>query len=418
MHELIDIANKRQEAIHAWLDEREAGLELPLYASVDIRDAGFKVATVDMNLFPAGFNNLCEHGVEDAVIAMGRELQVRVPGCRQILIIAEEHTRNTWYLDNIRVLQNIIRTAGYEAMVATFLEVQPAFCEKVKFVELETATGETVRLYCMQQILKEFHAGKRQIDMIIMNNDLTSGIPKSLRDEKIPIYPSIHMGWHSRLKSHHFQHASDLITEFADMIDVDPWQLQCMDAVVDDININDEDDRNRLQGAASDLFSAVGDKYREHEIDEKPFIFLKADSGTYGMGVKAIEDPAEIPGLGRRARNSLYKGKSSRVISRFLLQEGVPTISTYGDQVAEACLYTLANDVVGGFYRLHGEKNSRESLNSRGMSFQAICPHLSKYGVCGVHTENNIFDVYRIIARIAGIAAHREMVQLERQSVE
>ena len=267
----------------------------------------------------------------------------------------------------------------------------------------------------MQQILKEFHAGKRAIDLIIMNNDLTSGIPKSLQKEQIPIYPSIHMGWHSRLKSHHFEYASDLIAEFAEMLQIDPWKVSCMDSVVDNVNINEEDGRARLQDAAADLFSLIREKYAEHQIDEKPFIFLKSDSGTYGMGVKAIEDPTEIPKLGRRARNSLYRGKSSRVISRFLLQEGVPTINTYGDQVAEACLYLLANTVVGGFYRLHGEKSSRESLNSRGMSFQAICPHLSKYGECGIHTDNNIFDVYRILARIAGIAAHRETVQLEQQ---
>jgi hypothetical protein len=30
----------------------------PFYGSVDLRNAGFKLAPVDMNLFPGGFNNL------------------------------------------------------------------------------------------------------------------------------------------------------------------------------------------------------------------------------------------------------------------------------------------------------------------------------------------------------------------------
>ena len=74
--------------------------------------------------------------------------------------------------------------------------------------------------------------------------------------------------------------------------------------------------------------------------------------------------------------------------------------------------------VVGGFYRLHGEKGSRESLNTRGMSFKAICPHLSKYGQCGLHTDINIFDVYRVLARIAGVAAHRETVDMEKTAAQ
>ena len=36
-----------------WLDQ-----EAPFYASVDLRNSGFKISPVDTNLFPAGFNNL------------------------------------------------------------------------------------------------------------------------------------------------------------------------------------------------------------------------------------------------------------------------------------------------------------------------------------------------------------------------
>ena len=50
------------------------------------------------------------------------------------------------------------------------------------------------------------------------------------------------------------------------------------------------------------------------------------------------------------------------------------------------------------------------------MDFKKICPHLEKYGECGIHVNMNIFDIYRILARIAGIAAHREIVQLEKDA--
>jgi len=195
---LIARIKAKQEEIHRWLESYEGANELPLYSSVDIRNAGFKAAVVDTNIFPAGFNNLCEHGLENSEAFIRKAINKRVPNGKDILIIAEEHTRNTWYLENVRILQQIIARAGFNVKIATFLNVQPAFCEKTSSIELETATGEHVRIYCFRKILEEYEAGREHFDLIILNNDLTSGIPEALRGSKIPIYPSIQAGWHSR----------------------------------------------------------------------------------------------------------------------------------------------------------------------------------------------------------------------------
>src|SRR3989338_7715523 len=112
VNDLLNCIRTKQEAIHSWLQSYEGAKELPLYSSVDIRNAGFKVAVVDTNIFPAGFNNVCEHGLEDSVGLMRAAIEKRVPGCRDIIIVAEEHTRNTWYLENVRILQEIIGKAG------------------------------------------------------------------------------------------------------------------------------------------------------------------------------------------------------------------------------------------------------------------------------------------------------------------
>ena len=410
---LIDRIRAKQGEIHRWLESYEGANELPLYSSVDIRNAGFKAAVVDTNIFPSGFNNLCEHGLEDSEAFIREAINKRVPGCKDILIVAEEHTRNTWYLENIRILQQIIERAGFRVRIATFLNVLPAFCEKAKSVVLETATGEPVKIYCFRRILEEYKDGREHFDLIIMNNDLTTGIPEVLKDSKVPIYPSIQAGWHSRLKSHHFDHTRDLIYEFARILDVDPWIFSCLYNVVDGVDINIESDRQKLMDSATELFDRIKAKYREHQINEKPYIFVKADSGTYGMGVLPIEDSSDILLLNRKSRNKLHVGKSSQVIGRYLLQEGVPTIYNIDQEVSEVCIYQVENNLIGGFYRSHSSKGQRDNLNSRGMEFKKMCPHLSKYGDCGVHHDINIFDVYRILARIAGIAAHREIIQLE-----
>ncbi len=403
----------RQKEIYKWIRNSECMRELPLYSSVDIRDSGFKMAVVDTNLFPAGFNNICSHGIAGATLFIKKAISKRVSPGKDILIIAEEHTRNTWYLENIRVLKEIIELAGYNVTIATFLTVQPNFCENANAVELLTATGKPIKIYCFKKILAEIKTGNRKFDLIILNNDLTSGVPDILRESDIPIYPSLQAGWHVRSKFEHFKHNYGLIEQFSKIIDVDPWLLTCLDDVVRDININDEADRMRMMGHVEKLFEKIEKKYNEYDIKEKPYIILKSDSGTYGMGVVPIENPKDILNLNRKNRNNLFKGKSAKITDRYILQEGISTKYHINQEISEVCIYQIDNNLIGGFYRSHGAKTNRDNLNSKGMNFKTMCPHLRKYGDCGVHHDMNIFDVYRLLGRIAGIAAHHEVLHLE-----
>ena len=410
----INRIKDKQPQIHQWLKSLEQECLPPIYSSVDIRDAGFKIAVVDTNLFPAGFNNLCEHGIEDSIKFIRKAINRRVPNCENILIVAEEHTRNTWYLENIRVLQQIIEKAGFRSRVATFFNIEPEFCQSASAVDLETATGETVKIFCFKRILQKIKEGQDHYDLLILNNDLSTGIPTTLLETGIPIYPSARAGWHSRLKSRHFTFTEDLIKHLAQVIDIDPWMFSALFSTVDSVDINNDRDRQKLADSAAALFASIQKKYTEHGIEEKPFIFLKSDYGTYGMGVTPIESPQEIIDMNRKIKNKLYKGKSSQVISKFLLQEGVPTIYEIDNKVSEVCIYQIDNNLVGGFYRMHSEKSSRQNLNSQGMEFKKMCPHQKKYGDCGIHHDLNIFDIYRLLARIAGVAARKEIIELEK----
>ena len=304
---------------------------------------------------------------------------------------------------------------SFEVRISSFLNVEPVFCETVRFVELETATKLPVRIYCFKSILNEFEAGREQLDLVIMNNDLTTGIPEVLKKSQVPIYPSLQAGWHARHKSHHFRLANEVISEFAQMLKIDPWMLGCFFEMEDNIDINNEADRQRLKKTADKLFNRIMEKYREHKINEKPYIVVKSDSGTYGMGLMTIEHPDEILTLNRKDRNKLHVGKNAQVIHRYLLQEGVPTIYECEGSVSEVVIYQIENNLVGGFYRTHTGKTQRENLNAQGAVFKKMCPHLSKYGDCGPHLDVNVFDLYRYLARIAAIAAHREMIHLEAQ---
>ena len=67
------ILDSRPE-IERWFRAQALSHTLPFYSSVDLRNSGFKLAPVDTNLFPGGFNNLnpdflplCVHATMSAV---------------------------------------------------------------------------------------------------------------------------------------------------------------------------------------------------------------------------------------------------------------------------------------------------------------------------------------------------------------
>src|SRR5947208_9468786 len=83
----------------------------PFYTSVDVRNAGFKLAPVDTNLFPGGFNNLTQEMLPLAVQAAMAAIEKICPEARNLLLIPERHTRNSFYLMTVARLVQIFHMA-------------------------------------------------------------------------------------------------------------------------------------------------------------------------------------------------------------------------------------------------------------------------------------------------------------------
>ena len=233
-------------------------------------------------------------------------------------------------------------------------------------------------------------------------------MPKQLDSFSIPIIPSVHAGWFKRKKSDHFKNTKQLLEKFiADMsIQIDSWFLSSFFSEVSNVSIQDESDCNRLASEAESLFKRIQEKYNEHNIKQPPYIFLKDEKGTYGMGVLPIYHPEEILKLNRKARNKLSLGKSGVAIDSFLLQEGIYTNQSVNQASAESVLYFIGKHPVSTFYRYHDKKGNQESLNSAGMNFS------NKLDNNNTH-ENNLMP---FLARLARIAASQEIDALVCQS--
>jgi len=163
------------------------------------------------------------------------------------------------------------------------------------------------------------------------------------------------------------------------------------------------------------LLKRIGAKYAEYEIAEKPFVIVKADAGTYGMGIMTVRDAADIVGLNRKQRNKMAVAKEGLEVSSIIIQEGVPTYESLDDGIAEPVVYMIDRFVVGGFYRVHATRGKDENLNAPGaqfvpLAFESPClPELTE----AIDCPPNRFYAYGVIARMAQLAAALEIEELE-----
>ena len=138
MHELESKFLANQGKIEAWFRKQFKKTPAPFYTSVDLRNAGYKLAPVDTNLFPAGFNNIHPDLKPLAVQAAQSAVTQACPVTDGVLLIPENHTRNTFYFESLHTLQEIITRAGYEVQIAS---LNPDITEETK---IELPSGKTL----------------------------------------------------------------------------------------------------------------------------------------------------------------------------------------------------------------------------------------------------------------------------------
>jgi glutamate--cysteine ligase len=398
-----------QTEIEHWFRSQWILYRAPFYSSVDLRNAGFKVAPVDTNLFPAGFNNLNPAFLPLCVHAVQAAIEHLCPQARHMIIVPESHTRNKFYLENLVTLQGIIEKAGLDVRIGHISEDEQTR-------ELELPSGETMIQYPLQRSGDRLHTDDFEPCIILLNNDLSNGIPSILENinPDQTITPAPNMGWSSRLKSDHFAHYQRVAKEFSDIVDIDPWLIDPYFRRCGKIDFQKREGEKCLADNVADVLEIINNKYREYGIKEEPFVIAKADAGTYGMNIMTIRDPSEIKGLNRKQRNKMARGKGGSSVSDVLVQEGVFTFETWGNHnaIAEPVVYMIDHSVVGGFYRVHTNRGVNENLNAPGMHFEplafadtCILPDMS----ADPDAEPNRFYTYGVIGRLALLAAAREM---------
>jgi glutamate--cysteine ligase len=386
--------------VEEWFQNKRQQLPVPFYSSYDIRDSGYKVAPVDANIFPAGFNNICpadrELGVELAKDYISRHYR----GVKTIVVLSEEHTKNAYYWENIWTIQSYLEGAGYEVKIALPRELnQP--------LQVESSAGHKLTVYTAEKREGRVFVDDKRMDLIICNNDFSKNYSEWVTDLETPMNPPHELGWYRRRKSDFFIHYNSLAGEFADLLGVDPLLLNVSTQLHTEFDINSDEDRDRLADEVDRFLEALRSQYQKLKVDHDPFVFIKNNAGTYGLGVIEAKSGDEVRQWSYRERKAMKAAKGGGGIDEVIIQEGIPSRLTSGEETAEPALYMIGCQLAGGFLRAHKTKGPQENLNSPGVVFRKLCVSDLKINVKGCPMEN----VYGWVAKLSLLAVSFEAQQ-------
>ncbi|MFA6013679.1 MAG: glutamate--cysteine ligase [Gallionellaceae bacterium] len=398
-----------QPSIEHWFRKQWLEHTPPFYSSVDLRNSGFKLAPVDTNLFPGGFNNLNPDFLPLCVMAMQSVVERVCPEARGVLLIPENHTRNQFYLQNVAQLVTIIKQAGMRVRVGSLL---PEITEPTR---IDLANGASLTLEPLVRRGRRLTVENFDPCVILLNNDLSGGVPEILKNLEQTVLPPLESGWHSRLKSEHFSFYKQVATDFSQLIGIDSWLIDPYFAVCNQMDFQARVGEECLATQVDAVLQQIRVKYAEYGVKQDPFVIVKADAGTYGMGIMTVKDASEVRDLNRKQRNKMAVVKEGLQVSDVLVQEGVYTFENINDAVAEPVIYMIDRHVVGGFYRVHTDRGVDENLNAPGMRFEPLafeaCCTLPNPD-CAPDDVPNRFYAYGVVARLAMLAASLELEAL------
>jgi glutamate--cysteine ligase len=377
----------------------------PFYTSVDVRNAGFKLAPVDTDFFPGGWNNLTPAMLPLAVQAAQAAIEKICPEARNLLIIPENTARSGYQLTNLAQLRRVFHMAGLNVRIGS---INP---DIKKSTTIDLPGGETITLEPL--VRSKGRLGLKDFDpcTILLNNDLRAGVPGILEDvHEQYLLPPLHASWTTRRKSTHFKCYEEVAKRFGKLIGVDHWLINPMFDKYGVVDLATDAGIADLVQRVDAMLTKVRKKYKEYGIKERPFVVVKADNRTSGNAILSLRDTKDLEAKLRKMGSAQ---DSASTPLELILQEGVLTNERVNDAVAEPVVYMMDRYVVGGFYRMHAERGTDENLSAPGSSYVPLAfaesTHLPQPGVRPGASAPNRFYMYGVVARLAMLAGSYEL---------
>ena len=161
---------------------------------------------------------------------------------------------------------------------------------------------------------------------MLVNNDLSAGIPAILAGIEQPVVPPLVAGL-----GHAPQVAPLPLPTTAwprtsrKLLGIDPWFVNPVFSQCGKVNFAEKEGEDCLAANVEFVLNEVKEKYAQYGITEPPFAIVKADAGTYGMGIMTVKSVDDVRNLNRKTRNKMSVIKEGQPVHEVIIQEGVYT---------------------------------------------------------------------------------------------
>ena len=383
-------------AIERWFRFEWQERTPPFYCSVDLCNAGYKLAPLRCDLFPNCFNHLSEQMLPLAIQAAVSAIEKYCPDAKGLVFIPDHHAVSDDYWANVLRLTAILKQTGLDVRYGA--------------IDSQLTAPRAVALNDGRQILLEplTRKGKRvgigAFDpcAVLLNHPMPGGLPSVLGNlyEQV-LLPPLQAATSQRKLSQHLLALDEIAKRFGKALAIDPWLVNPYFAVHHEKSASQSDrvDVIQITTKVETLFKKIRAKYKEHGIKAAVFVTVRPNVDTQKTSAIRINQVAELEAL--IAADLIQNYPSGLVI-----QEGLQSIETVDGQSTQASVLMVDRFVVGGFYQL-SEPASASATVFKPLPFSKPC----NMPDCGEGTTSapNRFYAYGVIARLSLLAAALEL---------
>ena len=307
------------------------------------------------------------------------------PNKSRIIILAENHTKNLFYIEHLHYLKSVFEIDSIKEIIVTNFD---ADINKILYSHTDIPI-----YYKPIDIIKD--AGDS--DLIILNNDLSFGYNNILDEIKCEIIPNPNLGWYNRSKHNHFNIYTRLVKDFCKEFGLDDFLFTTAFDTCYNVDFKEKQGLYCIAEKVQILLDQLKYKYKEYGIVQDPYIMAKPDKGTYGMGILRFENAEDVMNINKDDRKKAAIIKDGVSNSTVFLQEGISSsLYNKNGDISEVTVYMINSAYIGNFLRCNNKKGPEDNLNSNGMYFSK-----------DILSEEIIF-VSSLIARIASISTTYE----------
>ena len=250
---------------------------------------------------------------------------------------------------------------------------------------------------------------KMEPDFIYVNHPFSPELAVKLTQIQQPLNPPCKVLFHKDKKSDYFSIANRLATDFAQIVNVDPWLLKTEFQVEHHVNFDERSGVEKISHGTEALLGILALKYKQYDLAHHPTIKITNNKGTYGMGIISVASVKELAMLYRNKKKKKTSARGQAIINDVLIQEEIPKSPLFKNLFGETIIYLIGREIAGGYIRTYADHETRYLLKSRQQLFVPICVTGKTHRHPKKRSDKNLNILYSNLSRVGGLAAGYEI---------